>query len=83
MCHGWGGVFFAELARRAPPGEAGTMTGGAQFFTFSGALIVPPLFSLLLALFDSYALNFALLAVASVACGLGLLPLARDESMNA
>ena len=76
---GWGGVFFAELARRAPPGMVGTMTGGAQFFTFSGALLVPPVFSLLLALFDSYALNFALLAGASLACGLGLLPLVRGE----
>jgi MFS family permease len=76
---GWGGVFFAELARRAPSGQAGMLTGGAQFFTFSGALLVPPLFSLMLALFDSYALNFALLAVASLACGLALLPLARTE----
>jgi MFS family permease len=76
---GWGGVFFAELARRAPPGQAGTMTGGAQFFTFTGALLVPPVFSLLLALLDSYALNFALLAGASLACGLCLLPMVRSE----
>jgi predicted PurR-regulated permease PerM len=55
------------------------MTGGAQFFTFTGALLVPPLFSLLLALFDSYALNFTLLAGASLACGTSLLPLARQE----
>ena len=76
---GWGGVFFAELARRAPPGQAGTMTGGAQFFTFTGALLVPPAFSLLLALFDSYTLNFAVLAGASLACGIGLLPMVRSE----
>ncbi len=80
---GWGGVFFAELARRAPSGQAGLLTGGAQFFTFSGALLVPPLFSLMLALFDSYALNFALLAVASLACGVALLPLARTERPEA
>jgi MFS family permease len=76
---GWGGVFFAELARRAPPGQVGTVTGGAQFFTFSGALTVPPLFSLMLALFDSYALNFGILAVASLFCGIMLLPLIRGE----
>ncbi len=76
---GWGGVFFAELARRAPPGMAGTVTGGTQVFTFSGALLVPPLFSVLLALFDSYALNFALLAAVSGACCLILLPMLRPE----
>ncbi|HJQ60613.1 MAG TPA: MFS transporter [Vineibacter sp.] len=76
---GWGGVFFAELARRAPAGEVATLTGGAQFFTFSGALVVPPIFSLMLALFGSYALNFALLAGACGLCGLALLPLARGE----
>jgi nitrate/nitrite transporter NarK len=76
---GWGGVFFAELARRAPPGQVGTVTGGAQFFTFSGALTVPPLFSLMLALFDSYALNFGILSVACLFCGIMLLPLIRGE----
>ncbi|MCW5745910.1 MAG: MFS transporter [Alphaproteobacteria bacterium] len=76
---GWGGVFFAELARRAPAGDVGTVIGGAQFFTFSGALVVPPLFSVLLALFGSYALNFSLLAGGSALCGLSLLPLARRE----
>jgi MFS family permease len=79
MAIGWGGVFFAELARRAPPGEVATLTGGAQFFTFSGALIVPPLFSLMLGVFGSYSLNFALLAGACALCGLGLLPMARGE----
>ncbi|TXL73580.1 MFS transporter [Vineibacter terrae] len=76
---GWGGVFFAELARRAPAGTVATITGGAQFFTFSGALVVPPLFSLLLTLFGSYALNFALLAGVSAACIALLLPLVRSE----
>jgi MFS family permease len=80
---GWGGVFFAELARRAPRGQVGTVTGGAQFFTFSGALLVPPLFSMLLALFDSYALNFGILALVSVACGVSLVPLARIECKRA
>ena len=76
---GWGGGVFAELARRAPPGKVGTVTGGTQVFTFSGALLMPPLFSLLLALFDSYALNFALLAGVSGACCLILLPMLRSE----
>ena len=60
-------------------GKVAAITGGAQFFTFSGALVVPPLFSLLLTLFGSYALNFALLAGVSAACLILLLPLVRSE----
>jgi MFS family permease len=80
MAIGWAGVFFAELARRAPAAQVATVTGGAQFFTFAGALVVPPLFSLALGLFGSYALNFAILAIASTASGVALLPLARIEA---
>ena len=69
---GWNGVYFAEIARQAPPGQVGTMTGGATFFTYSGPLIVPPLFSLLLGWFGSFALNYALAAAASAAAGLVL-----------
>ncbi|QQS13734.1 MAG: MFS transporter [Rhodospirillales bacterium] len=76
---GWGGVFFAEIARRAGPGQVGALTGGAQFFTFSGALLVPPAFSVLLASTGSYMALFAALAAMNLVAGLSLLPLARVE----
>lgn len=69
---GWNGVYFAEIARQAPPDQVGTMTGGATFFTYSGPLIVPPLFSLLLGWFGSFALNYAIAAAASAAAGVML-----------
>src|SRR2546423_11131534 len=34
---GWNGVQLSEIARRAPPGEAGAVTGAAGFITFRGA----------------------------------------------
>ena len=43
---GWNGVQLAEVARHAPPGEAGAMTGATGFVTFSGVVVGPPLFAL-------------------------------------
>jgi MFS family permease len=41
---GWNGVFFAGLARMAPPGRMAALSGGAQVFTFAGGMIGPLLF---------------------------------------
>lgn len=41
---GWNGVFLAEVARQAPPGQAGRATGGTLVYTYLGVLIGQPLF---------------------------------------
>jgi predicted MFS family arabinose efflux permease len=41
---GWNGVYLAEVARQAPPGQAGVATGGALAMTFLGVVVGPPIF---------------------------------------
>ncbi|MGH8681581.1 MAG: MFS transporter [Burkholderiales bacterium] len=60
---GWNGVYLAEVARCAPPGQVGTVTGGTQFFTFGGAVAGPPLFAGAVSATGSYAWAFALFAI--------------------
>ena len=57
---GWNGVQLAEVARAAPPGQAGTVTGAAGFITFGGVLVGPPSFALVSALTNGYRAAFAL-----------------------
>ena len=64
---GWNGVHFAEVARSAPKGGVGQVTGGTQFFTFMGALAGPALFGVLVAALGSYAIGFAAFALAPLA----------------
>ncbi len=74
---GWNGVYLAEVARRAPPGQVGTATGGAQFFTFAGAFTGPLLFAAAVSATDSYAWAFALFAIPPLAVGVRLFKNAR------
>lgn len=60
---GWNGVFLAEVARQAPPGQAGLATGGALGFTFLGVLCGPPLFGIAAARLHSYGDTYALLII--------------------
>ena len=64
---GWNGVQLAEVARHAPPGAAGKVTGAAGFVTFAGVVVGPSSFALLSALTGSYRTGFATFAAASVA----------------
>jgi MFS family permease len=70
---GWNGVFLAEVARCAPPGQVGTATGGTQFFTFGGAMAGPPVFTALVSATGSYAWGFAFFALVPLAIALRLL----------
>ena len=70
---GWNGVYMAEVARLAPPGKVGLLTGGSLLFTFSGALTGPPLFGAILGFSGSYALGFAVFAVLPLLAGLSFL----------
>jgi predicted MFS family arabinose efflux permease len=65
---GWNGVYLAEVARQAPPGQASVATGGTLAFTFLGVVLGPPLFGAFSGLFDSYRAGFAVLAVPTLAC---------------
>lgn len=70
---GWNGVYLAEVARRAPPGRVGAITGGTQFFTFIGALAAPPLFGMLAGLLGSFGKAYLAFCLLPALAGLRLL----------
>jgi len=75
---GWNGVFLAEVARRAPAGQAGAATGGTLLFTYFGVLAGQPLFSYVASAGGgpggpAYALAYGLLAIPALACATWLL----------
>ncbi len=70
---GWNGVQLAEVARYAPPGQAGTVTGASGFVTFAGVVLGPPIFALLATLTGSYRVGFVTFGTASLLCGAILL----------
>jgi hypothetical protein len=51
---GWNGVQLSELARRAPPGTAGAVTGARGFVSFGGVVVGPLVFAGLAGLTNSY-----------------------------
>ncbi len=65
---GWNGVYLAEVARQAPPGQAGIATGGTLAMTFLGVVVGPPLFGAVAAASGSYGLAYAMLAVPAGLC---------------
>jgi predicted MFS family arabinose efflux permease len=70
---GWNGVQLAEVARHAPPGAAGAVTGATAFITFSGVVAGPPAFALLAVLTGGYRIGLVVFAVLSGASGLFLI----------
>jgi len=70
---GYQGVLLAEIARVAPPGMAGVITGGAVFFAYAGMILLPAAFGLILALLDSYRLAFLILGFIPIVVGAKLL----------
>jgi predicted MFS family arabinose efflux permease len=75
---GWNGVQLSEVARHAPSGQVGAITGAASFITFGGVVVAPPTFALVSALTGGYRAGFALFGGLSVACGLRLLVKRRE-----
>jgi len=69
---GWNGVQLSELARRAPTGHAGAVTGAAGFVTFSGVVVGPPLFAALTALTHGYQAGFLVMAAVSLTAAVAL-----------
>jgi predicted MFS family arabinose efflux permease len=70
---GWNGVQLAEVARHAPAGQVGAITGAASFITFGGVVVAPPAFALIAALTGGYRAGFAVFGGLSIACGIRLL----------
>jgi MFS family permease len=72
---GFAPVVFGEVARRAPPGQSGTLASGANLFLMGGVVVGPLAFGGI-ASFFTYRTAFVALA----ACILGVLfPLARSS----
>jgi len=80
---GWNGVQLSEVARHAPPGSAGKVTGATGFVTFAGVVVGPPLFTLLSSATGSYRLGFAAFGAASIVAALALLVRVRGQEPRA
>jgi len=76
---GWNGVQLSAVARNAPPGTAGAVTGASGFVTFLGVALGPPIFGVLASATGTYRAGFALFAMTSAIGGASLL-LARPRS---
>ena len=79
---GWNGVYLAEVARQAPPGQASMATGGTLFITFLGVVLGPAAFGALSGAFDSYRVGYAALSVPALVCGALLWRLGRRASIG-
>lgn len=63
---GWNGVFMAEVARLAPEGQIGSVTGGVMVTTYAGVLVGPVSFAGAFALTGHYTFTFGFCAAASL-----------------
>lgn len=57
---GFQGVLLAEIARLAPHGMAGVITGGTVFFAFVGMILFPAIYGAMLSFGGSYETMFAI-----------------------
>lgn len=62
------GLMLAEVARLAPPGRAGQVTGGVLFFAQIGQIVLPPLFGLV-AVAAGYAWAWMVFALPALVMG--------------
>ncbi len=74
---GWNGVYLAEVARLAPAGSAGALTGGTLFFTFCGAFAGPSAFAVVAS--ATRRVGDGYLAAGALLAGLGVLLLWRQR----
>jgi MFS family permease len=70
---GWNGVYLAEVARLAPIGQAGLMTGGTLFFTYLGVVVGPPVFAAVVEKSGSFSAAFMLLGLMITLAAVGLM----------
>ncbi len=67
---GFQGVMLAEVARNAPPGGAGDVTGVAVVFAYGGMVIFPGIVGAIVGLTGSYETGFLLVAAVTLPVGL-------------
>src|SRR5207245_1530315 len=80
----WHGILLSETARLAPPGSAGTVTGGVLSFGQIGALLGLFAFAFLLGVTGGYSIGWGLCAVPALWVGVSLLRLVeRGEARTA
>jgi MFS family permease len=60
---GWNGLWLAEVARAAGPGEVSLATGGVLVFTFAGIVLGPATFATVYRSVGSYALTYGIFSV--------------------
>jgi MFS family permease len=70
---GWNGLWLAEVARAAGPGEVSLATGGVLFFTFSGIVTGPATFATLYRSIGNYAVTYGLFSVLTLVGAIVLL----------
>lgn len=59
---GWNGTYIARMVTLAPPGRASDASAGSSVFTHGGALVVPPIFALLVSSGTSYGTAYLMVA---------------------
>ncbi len=69
----WHGILLAEVARAAPEGMRGSVTGGVLSFGQVGALALPLMYSALLDVSGSYGIGFIICGVPALLVGVHLL----------
>ena len=69
--NGWVGLFFSEMARRAPAGRTAEAAGGGQFYVFTG-IVASPLLASALITATGYAVTFAVFAAITALASLAL-----------
>ena len=68
----WNGIFTAEAARLAPPGQVSPAVSGAMVWNFGGVLVGPALFAFCYKLVGTYTGTFWLLVLTGL-CGCAFL----------
>jgi hypothetical protein len=63
---GWNGLWLAEVARAAGPGEVSLATGGVLAFTFVGIVLGPATFATIYRGVGSYAATFGIFSAYSL-----------------
>ena len=76
--NGWVGLFFSEMARRAPPGRTAEAAGGAQFYLYTG-IVAGPLLAGALVTTVGYAMTFAAFAAITMSASVALHRLSTAE----
>ena len=75
---GWNGIYLAEVARLAPAGTAGQLTGGTLFFTYLGVVAGPPAFAWVASAKGSLASGYTLFGLLMLVVTLALWRFARS-----